>query len=361
MPTGDDWAQPYPQTYSYPYPGEPYAGQPYPGQPYPGQSPYPQPPYPPPYAGPRPTNAMAIASIVCAFVLAPLGVIFGHISLSQIKKSGEDGRGLAIAGLIVGYLITFVSIIALVFMLLFVAWVGQNIDRLNGGYPGRPGYTAYPTPDLNIDKLPEFTPPAGLGANCAYPPTTTPASRPVKPPRSGKVPTTPANVLVTMTTDKGAIGLELNNGESPCTVNSFISLAAQKYFDGTSCHRLTANKSLSVLQCGDPTGTGTGGPGYTFADEYPADQYPPDDKALTVPLLYPRGTLAMANAGPNTNGSQFFIVYADSKLPPTYTVFGSVDETGMAPVDQIAAAGVTGGNKDGKPAMPVKITSMELN
>jgi peptidyl-prolyl cis-trans isomerase B (cyclophilin B) len=303
---------------------------------------------------------MAIASIVCAFVLAPLGVIFGHISLSQIKKSGEEGRGLAIAGLIVGYLITFVSIIALVFTFLFVAWVGQNLDRLGGGYPGSPGYTAYPKPDLNIDKLPPFNPPAGLGANCAYPPSATPASRPAKPPRSGKVPTIPPHVLVTMTTDKGVVGLELNNGESPCTVNSFISLAAQGFFNNTSCHRLTANNSLSVLQCGDPTGTGTGGPGYTFADEYPADQYPPDDKALTTPVLYPRGTLAMANAGPNTNGSQFFIVYADSKLPPTYTVFGSVDETGMAPVDAIAAAGVTGGNKDGKPAVPVKILSMTL-
>jgi peptidyl-prolyl cis-trans isomerase B (cyclophilin B) len=347
QPYPEEWAQPYPQQpYPYPQPGQPYY-PPYPGQP----GAYPQ---------ARPTNAMAIASIVCAFVLAPLGVIFGHISLSQIKKSGEEGRGLAIAGLIVGYLITFVSIIALVFTFLFLAWVGQNLDRLGGGYPGSPGYTAYPKPDLNIDKLPPFNPPAGLGANCAYPPSATPASRPAKPPRSGTVPTVPPHVLVTMTTDKGVVGLELNNGESPCTVNSFISLAAQGFFNNTSCHRLTANNSLSVLQCGDPTGTGTGGPGYTFADEYPANQYPPDDKALTTPVLYPRGTLAMANAGPNTNGSQFFIVYADSKLPPTYTVFGSVDETGMAPVDAIAAAGVTGGNKDGKPAVPVKIMSMTL-
>jgi peptidyl-prolyl cis-trans isomerase B (cyclophilin B) len=350
-PGGDPWGtQPYPEPYPYPYP------YPYPGQPVGLQYPHP--------AQPRPTNAMAIASIICAFVLAPLGIIFGHISLVQIKKSGEEGRGLAIAGLIVGYVITFLTIVIVFFTFVFFVWAAKNLDRIDGmgrHYPGYPGITAHPAPDPSIAKLPEFNPPVGLGANCTYPPSAAPASKvAVKPPRSGKVPTVPTTIPVTMTTDHGVIGLELDNAESPCTVNSFVSLAQQGYFDGTSCHRLTANNSLSVLQCGDPTGTGTGGPGYTFGDEYPANQYPPGDKALTVPVLYPRGTLAMANAGPNTNGSQFFIVYADSKLPPTYTVFGSVDETGMGPVDKIAAAGVTGGNKDGKPAMPVKITSMAL-
>jgi peptidyl-prolyl cis-trans isomerase B (cyclophilin B) len=350
---------PYGQDSPY---GEPQPS--YPAQPYPQAYPYPYPyPYPAQPAQPRPTNAMAIASIVCAFVLAPLGVIFGHISLVQIKKTGEEGRGLAIAGLIVGYVITFLTIVIVFISFVLVYLAAKSLDRIDGlgRYPGYPGMTVYPSPDSSIEKLPEFNPPAGLGANCTYPPSTTPASKvAVKPPRSGKVPTVPATIPVTMTTDHGVIGLELDNAESPCTVNSFVSLAQQGYFNGTSCHRLTANNSLSVLQCGDPTGTGTGGPGYTFGDEYPANQYPPGDKALTVPVLYPRGTLAMANAGPNTNGSQFFIVYADSKLPPTYTVFGSVDETGMGPVDKIAAAGVTGGNKDGKPAMPVKITSMAL-
>src|ERR1700712_102843 len=112
--SGDAWAQPYPQDYPHPYAGQPYPGQPYPGQPYPG--PY---PYPPP-AGPRPTNAMAIASIVCAFILAPLGVIFGHISLSQIKKTGEEGRGLAIAGLVISYMITVLTIVVVALSVLFV-------------------------------------------------------------------------------------------------------------------------------------------------------------------------------------------------------------------------------------------------
>jgi peptidyl-prolyl cis-trans isomerase B (cyclophilin B) len=77
--------------------------------------------------------------------------------------------------------------------------------------------------------------------------------------------------------------------------------------------------------------------------------------------LYPRGTLAMANAGPDTNGSQFFIVYQDSRLPPSYTVFGSVDETGLATVDEIAERGVAGGNLDGRPARPVTVESIRLD
>ena len=312
---------------------------------------YPQFPPPPP----RPTNGLAIASIICAVLCAPLGVIFGHVSLSQIKRSGEEGRGLAVAGLIVGYSLTLVTVVSVAAAAVFFAWVGNEFDRLN--QLEAPPTTARPAPAA----LPAFDPPAGLGAACAYPATDSPASKPARPPRSGTVPTDPAVVSLTMTTNDGSVGLELNNGQAPCTVNSFVSLAQQGFFDDTTCHRLTANNSLSVLQCGDPTGTGAGGPGYEFANEYPTNQYPPDDPQLSKTLLYPRGTLAMANAGLDTNGSQFFIVYEDSRLPPTYTVFGSIDETGLATVDQIAAAGVTGGNLDGKPAQPVLIDSIRLN
>ena len=101
-----------------------------------------------------------------------------------------------------------------------------------------------------------------------------------------------------MATNQGNIGLQLDNAKAPCTVNSFASLAQQGYFNDTPCHRLTTSEGLSVLQCGDPTGKGTGGPGYEFANEYPTDQYQPDDPALQKPVIYPRGTLAMANAGP---------------------------------------------------------------
>jgi peptidyl-prolyl cis-trans isomerase B (cyclophilin B) len=209
--------------------------------------------------------------------------------------------------------------------------------------------------------LPPFRPPAGLGDNCQYPATQQPAAKQVKPPRAGKVPTDPAQVSVSVMTSQGPVGIQLDNAKAPCTVNSFASLAQQKYFDDTPCHRLTTSATLSVLQCGDPTGEGTGGPGYQFANEYPTDQYPPGDPALQQPIVYPRGTLAMANAGPDTNGSQFFMVYKDSQLPPNYTAFGTIDQTGLATLDKIAAAGVAGGGEDGKPATPVTIKSVRLD
>jgi peptidyl-prolyl cis-trans isomerase B (cyclophilin B) len=222
--------------------------------------------------------------------------------------------------------------------------------------------TAPPTgPVPPVAPLPPFKPSANLGANCQYPPSQDPASKPVKPPRTGKVPTDPAQVSASMATSQGNVGLMLANNESPCTVNSFASLIGQKYFDTTKCHRLTTSATLGVLQCGDPKGDGTGGPGYQFANEYPTDQYPPNDPKLDEPVLYPRGTLAMANAGPNTNGSQFFMVYKDSQLPPQYTVFGTIQADGLATLDKIAKAGVAGGGEDGAPASEVLIRSILLD
>jgi peptidyl-prolyl cis-trans isomerase B (cyclophilin B) len=216
------------------------------------------------------------------------------------------------------------------------------------------------TPDTgDTPPLPAFAAPADLGADCQYPAAEA-ASKQVDPPRTGKVPTDPAEVSASMTTDQGNIGLQLDNGKAPCTVNSFASLAQQGYFNDTPCHRLTTG-GLAVLQCGDPTGKGTGGPGYQFANEYPTNQYQPDDPALQAPVIYPRGTLAMANAGPGTNGSQFFLVYQNSQLPPNYTVFGTIDETGLATLDKIAQAGVAGGAGDGAPATPVNIKSVALD
>lgn len=209
-------------------------------------------------------------------------------------------------------------------------------------------------------KLPAFVAPAGLGQDCQYP-AAADASRKVNPPRTGAIPMDEAEISVSMATDQGNIGLMLNNAQAPCTSNSFASLAGQGYFNDTPCHRLTTSDSLSVLQCGDPTGQGTGGPGYEFANEYPTNQYQPDNPALQQPVLYPRGTLAMANAGPGTNGSQFFLVYKDSQLPPNYTVFGTIDETGLATLDKIAGAGVEGGGQDGPPATKVQVKTIQLD
>jgi peptidyl-prolyl cis-trans isomerase B (cyclophilin B) len=210
-------------------------------------------------------------------------------------------------------------------------------------------------------QLPAFAAPANLGANCQYPASADKASKPNNPPHTGKVPTDPARVSVSMATNQGNIGLQLDNAKSPCTVNSFASLAQQGFFNDTPCHRLTTSPGLAVLQCGDPTGQGTGGPGYQFENEYPTNQYQPDDPKLQEPVLYPRGTVAMANAGPGTNGSQFFLVYKDSQLPPNYTVFGTIDQTGLATLDKIAAAGTADGSQDGKPKNNVQVKSILLD
>ena len=333
----------------------------------PPYGPYPPPPGPyagsygyPGYAGyppPRETNALAIVSLVCAFIFAPLGIVFGHISLSQIRRTGEEGRGLAIAGLVISYLITVFTVVVIVLSVLFFVTVANELERLDGVIT-EPSITAAPSP---TDKqLPPFEPPKTLGANCQYPATTEPATKPVKPPQNGRISTDPALIRATITTNQGSIGLELSNSKTPCTVNNFTSLAKQGFFDNTRCHRLTTSAELGVLQCGDPRGNSTGGPGYRFPNEYPTNQYRLTDPALKAPVRYPRGTLAMANAGPGTNGSQFFLVYKDSQLPPTYTVFGTIDSTGLATVDKVAAGGVADGTEDGKPVIDTTIKSVQI-
>ena len=327
----------------------------------------PYPPYPPYPAAARGTNGMAIASLVCAFVLAPLGIVFGHVSLAQIKRSGQDGRGLAIAGLVLSYLFTVAVVVMLIAGVLFYQWAQRY--AANEEHYGRSGIPGLGPAMITDGALPPFAPPAGLGSACSYPPTPTAPAKPTTPPRSGAVPTTPAVVGLTMTiaagpAGAGAVGLDLNNAQAPCTVNSFVSLAQQGYFDGTPCHRLTDAPSTGLLQCGDPSGSGAGGPGYRFANEYPTNQYRPFDPALRQPVTYPRGTLAMANAGPDSNGSQFFLVYRDTLLAPTYTVFGRVDETGMAVVDRLVSVGVRADEDrsgDGKPKQPIVIESIRLN
>jgi peptidyl-prolyl cis-trans isomerase B (cyclophilin B) len=335
-------------------PPPPYGAYPPPPQgAYPGYYGYPQ------YPQPQPTNTLAIVSLVCAFLFAPMGIIFGHMSMSQIKKTGEEGRGLAIAGLVIGYMITILTIVVVVLSVLFFVQVAHELERLDGMSPGYPGITATPSPPVD-NALPPFDPPKTLGSNCQYPATTEPASKPVKPPQNGRIALDPALIRATITTNQGTVGLQLDNSRTPCTVNNFTSLAKQGFFDNTPCHRLTTSTELGVLQCGDPTGSGTGGPGYRFPNEYPTNQYRLTDPALKVPVLYPRGTVAMANSGPGTNGSQFFLVYKDSQLPPTYTVFGTIDSAGVATLDKVAAGGVADGSDDGKPVVDATIKSVQI-
>ncbi|WP_330181090.1 peptidylprolyl isomerase [Nocardia sp. NBC_01503] len=152
---------------------------------------------------------------------------------------------------------------------------------------------------------------------------------------------TNAAYTATLESNCGDITIALDAARAPHTVNSFVFLSGQQYFDNTKCHRLTT-QGIFVLQCGDPTAKGTGGPGYKFGDENLAG------------AAYPAGTVAMANAGPNTNGSQFFLVYKDSQLPPNYTPFGRITG-GLDVLQNIAAAGVQDGSGDGTPAADVSL------
>ncbi|MDI9900829.1 peptidylprolyl isomerase [Rhodococcus sp. IEGM 1409] len=211
--------------------------------------------------------------------------------------------------------------------------------------------------------------PAGLSTpladtvSCSYPADGATASKANNPPRTDGIPTTApdATPSISVETSQGNIGLTLDGTKSPCTVNSFVSLAQQDYFNDTTCHRMTTSPSLQVLQCGDPSGTGSGGPGYGFDNEFPTTAYAATDPAAQEAVTYARGTVAMANTGaPGSNGSQFFLVYGDSQLPPQYTVFGTIDETGLATLDKVAAGGSTP-EGDGKPNLTTDIKTVRLD
>jgi peptidyl-prolyl cis-trans isomerase B (cyclophilin B) len=276
----------------------------------------------------------------------------------QLERRAQQARRRRMLAIVAGAVAAVVVVGLVVFT---VVKTNQEHKNKQASASGSSSTSAAPGTPSGAPPLPPFKPAADLGANCQYEPAAEPASKPAKLPRQGKVPTDPAQVSVSMVTDQGNVGLLLANNESPCTVNSFVSLAQQKYFDDTKCHRLTASPASSVLQCGDPTGDGTGGPGYQFPNEYPTDQYKPDDPAVHEPVVYPRGTLAMANAGPNTNGSQFFMVYKDTQLPPEYTVFGKIQQDGLATLDKIAKGGVACGGQDGQPNTEVTIKSVRLD
>lgn len=279
----------------------------------------------------------------------------------QLERRAKQARWRRIVVISGGALAAVAVIVAVVATVVVSKRDHKSDTASSATSSSSPTTTKAPAVTPSVLPLPSFQPSANLGANCQYPPSADKAAKSVKPPRTGKVPTDPATVSASMATSAGNIGLMLNNAESPCTVNSFASLSGQGFFNDTKCHRLTTSPMLGVLQCGDPKGDGTGGPGYQFANEYPTDQYPPNDPKLRQPVLYPRGTLAMANAGPNTNGSQFFLVYKDSQLPPEYTVFGTIQADGLATLDKIAKGGVAGGGEDGPPATEVTIKSLLLD
>ncbi|WP_158843736.1 peptidylprolyl isomerase [Saccharothrix deserti] len=208
--------------------------------------------------------------------------------------------------------------------------------------PGRPVAGSAPTAGT--------TPTAPIPTvDCEYPRAEDEPPREMGPPDAGAVPAE-GTVTIRFDTGQGRIDVELDAASAPCAVHSFRHLVKKQFYPSTACHRLTV-EGLWVLQCGDPTGTGTGGPGYAYDD--------PTAKAGD----YKRGVVAMANAGPGTNGSQFFIVYQDSPvIGPDFPVLGRVT-LGMEVVDKVVAGGVVPGTElaggDGKPATPLVFLVVE--
>lgn len=200
--------------------------------------------------------------------------------------------------------------------------------------------------NLMSDKSPDkLTSPDILGSTAGQPatpsaePTLNPAPEIVNPTISAvKQPNS-----AILRTSAGDITIKFNVSSTPNTISNFIKLAQNNFYNGTIFHRVIKG---FMIQGGDPQGNGSGGPGYTFADEPFEGEYT-------------RGTVAMANAGPNTNGSQFFIMHQDNPLPKNYVIFGKVT-AGMETVDKIAESQTIPGGENSKPVNPVMIKSVEI-
>jgi peptidyl-prolyl cis-trans isomerase B (cyclophilin B) len=279
----------------------------------------------------------------------------------QITRRAERARRRRTIGVVV----TVVAVVVVVGGVYFLVTSGHSS---NTAAAANPSSSAAPTTTAAAGK-----PTSGP---CKY--TTTPS----QPAPSGKnvgVPADPSptpktgTVTVDLKTSQGDVPVTMDRAEAPCTVQSFLHLVQTKFYDNTPCHRMTnyENPPLDVLQCGDPTGTGSGGPGYTIPDEKPKTLKPaptttPAQAGSEASVIYPAGTIAMANTGQaNTGGSQFFLVYKDSYLPADYTVFGTITPAGLATVNKIAAGGITPGSdpstgqatpNDGAPKLKVTIT-----
>ncbi|RZS34336.1 peptidyl-prolyl cis-trans isomerase B (cyclophilin B) [Herbihabitans rhizosphaerae] len=243
----------------------------------------------------------------------------------QIERRAERAKRRRLFG-VVG---TVAAVLLVVVLIVVIANAGGD-DTANADPNTQPPPTSAPPPKpveipTQLAPAPKRPTPLPATVDCTY--EADPKDKPPKPvnPPDGKKVGATGTATLTFKTAQGDLPLTLDKSLAPCTAQSMINLAKQGFFDGTSCHRLST-EGLQMLQCGDPTGTGSGGPGYQFADE------------VFPELKYGRGILAMANSGPNTNGSQFFIVYGNAGLPAKYTAFGTIGEPGLKIVDDVARA-----------------------
>ena len=240
------------------------------------------------------------------------------------QRATQHRRRLTITWSLIG----LVAVLAVVGFVLWPRGAAEDVATP----PASPAPSASPV-DIGCDPAP--TPPA-------------------EPTKYDKAPKTVVDAdqayTLTLKTNCGDIAIETKTADAPKTVNAMLSLANDGYFDNTLCHRVTT-EGLYVLQCGDPTATGSGGPGFTIPDENLPKAG--DDN-------YTKGTVAMANSGADTAGSQFFIVYEDTTLPAGYTIWGTVTD-GLEVVEKVAGAGVAGGQTDGTPAAPIGILSTTVS
>ncbi|MEV6416581.1 MULTISPECIES: peptidylprolyl isomerase [Kribbella] len=176
---------------------------------------------------------------------------------------------------------------------------------------------------------------------CEFTPTPeNPAAKPVTVPKAKAL--AKGTVDVFFVTNYGPFVVRMDRANAPCGVSSFVHLVNSRFYDRTQCFRLTNSARLGVLQCGDIYRQEEGGPGYKFPDE------------VTGKETYPRGTVAMGNQGPGTNGSEFFVVHSFANIPPNYTVLGHVI-FGMSTFDRMVKAGIADPDQDGPPTYPIRI------
>jgi peptidyl-prolyl cis-trans isomerase B (cyclophilin B) len=255
--------------------------------------------------------------------------------------------------------------VIIVVLVVGVGFAGAAIAGVFGSSKPTAAASAHsPTPTPSISVSPSATPTpspsvtsAMVRGKCVYTRSGTAARKVKLPPRR---PDRKASYTATFTTNRGTIVVDLANKQAPCTVNSLVSLADQGYFNKTHCHRLVTS-GIFVLQCGDPTGTGEGGPGYVFYSENLTGLKPVTVDG-TKEALYPAGSVAMANTGqPDSNGSQFFFVYKNTDLPPSYTPFGTI-VSGLNIIQNVAKAGSDNSNGagDGHPKEKVQIDSVTI-
>ncbi|PRY33827.1 peptidylprolyl isomerase [Umezawaea tangerina] len=270
--------------------------------------------------------------------------------LENRQKRAKRRRTTALVATVV----TVVVVAGGIYFLATRDWSNGDATAATGESSTAPKPIQIPT---EVKALPKRPTALADPVTCEYRPSAEPGSKEgIKAPEAAGISST-GTQAITIKANIGELKLTLDKSLAPCTVNSFVSLVTQKYYDGSSCHRI-GTEGLQMLQCGDPTGTGSGGPGYAFDNE-------------TWPeLTYGRGYLAMANAGldqttqKGTNGSQFFIVYGDAQLSPDYTVFGSLDEAGLKLIDDVARAGHDGSFDPspggGKPNKEVKFETVTV-